>query len=403
MTRTIRLAPAVLFGLAACTVDPNKIKPTVEDLCREAVSVMGDRAAECDGVDPTYARWVLTNYIGCVKWGESVSAGRIAYDESGGGQCISDLRSMSCDQLNQIIQIIFFGGSDLPGACAQGLVPAGYACTMGMDCASGTYCAFASACGGSCKAYANLGQICYDSSTGTITYCSSGLNCMPDPAPSSDSHCQAPILAGYGCPNGRGCADGLYCDTSSGIPLNYTCKTDPQSGQPCALGYICASGLYCNSNSASPAYKTCQPKMTSGACGQYDACLTPLYVCAGPSPLSWTSPGNCQSIAREGQYCQHGYNECVSGAYCKTSTATPTTGDPGVCTVFPGPPGACGSYGAETVDCIDSYCSGSPTGNCTAYIPLGSQCVSGGPSDQCGLSAYCKTSVTPNVCTAYCP
>lgn len=403
MTRASRLAPIVLLGLATCTVDPNKIKPTVEDLCREVVSVLGERVAQCEGVAVAWAQWEFSSDLTCARWGESVSAGRMGYDESAGVQCIRDLQSMSCDQL--------FASNGPPGACAQaiwGLVPAGSACSTSEECASGTYCNSPSGCGGTCRAYVSLGQVCYDSSiSGSYVSCSQGLNCMPDPAPATTSRCQAPILAGYGCPNGYGCADGLYCDKSTGVPATYTCKADPTSGQACGNGLICADGLYCYRNSSTPLIdKTCQPKMTSGACGQYEACLTPLYVCAGPSSLSWTSTGNCQAIAREGQTCQNGYGECVRGAYCKTASAIPTTGDPGVCTVFPGPPAACGIYGGEWVWCLASYCTApnsTSTGTCAAFVPLGQPCSSGGTDNPCGPGAYCNTSVSPAVCAVRCP
>lgn len=424
MTRTIRLALVVLSGLAACTVNPNNIKPTVGDLCREAGSVMADRTWGCLGWDPTFARWAvpLALDFNCVKWGQSVSAGRMGYDEAAGVQCISDLRSMSCDQI--------FGGSGSgpPGACAQaiwGQVPAGYACTIEMDCARGTYCDNSATCGGICRAYANQGQICYDSGGGTWTRCSQGLNCMPDPAPSTNYHCQAPILAGNACPNAWGCADGLYCDTSSGVPASYVCKADPTSGQACGNGWACAGGLYCDSTITPSTCKTiptsgqpcgngwvcadglycnsvstsCQPKKTSGPCGQWDACLAPLYVCTGDSP-TWASPGTCRALAQEGQYCVNGWNYCAFGAYCNTGSTTPALGVPGVCKAFPGAGGPCAYYGVEYIfACIDSYCSGSPSGTCTPYVALGGSCTD---SYQCGPDNYC-TAVAPNVCAATCP
>lgn len=396
MTRAIRLAPVVVIGLAACSFNTNKIKPTVEDLCREVVSVLGERVAQCEGLAVAWAQWALSADLNCAQWGESVAAGRMGYDESAGVQCISDLQSMSCDQL--------FASNGPPGACAQaiwGQVPAGYACITNLDCANGTYCEIASSCGGTCRAYANLGQVCYDSSSGSGTQCIQGLNCMPDPTPATTSRCQAPIQAGYACPNGWGCANGLYCDWVTTSLTYHTCQPDRQLNQSCDP-YPCDDGLYCNQDSTSPNYKKCVAQQTSGPCGQWNACRYPLYVCSGAPPISWSAPGNCRPIAREGQSCKHGYGDCVWGAYCRTGSASPATGDSGVCTVFSGPSGICGDYGSEWVECIASYCYGSPSGTCAPYIPLGGTCVSGGPWDQCGYDAYCPTAA-PYVCTAYCP
>jgi hypothetical protein len=398
MTRTSRLALVALSGLAACTVNPDNIKPTVADLCREAQVTMGDRYAECDGYAVAWARWMFSMDIDCAAWSAAVAAGRMAYDESAGVQCINDLRSMSCDQL--------LNSNGPPGACAQairGLVPAGSACRTYDECATGTYCDSSSACGGTCKAYANVGAVCY-SATLPWANCRSGLNCMDDGTATGTSRCYAPLLAGQNCPQSWGCADGLYCDTSSGVSTSYTCKTDPTSGQSCGNGWSCAAGLFCNYNSAVPAvYKTCQPSMTTGPCGQYNACQYPLYICAGPS-YSWSSPGQCQAIAREGQPCQHGYHQCVWGAYCKTAIpppGTPAIGDPGVCTVYPGPPGFCGSYGSEYVYCLASYCNA--TGTCASFIPVGGACPAGGGYGECGPGSYCNTGVTPYICAANCP
>ena len=389
MTRTIRLSLVVLSGLAACTVNPNNIKPTAEDLCREAGSAMGDRTWDCLGWDPTFAQWAVPQALdfNCVKWGESVSAGRMAYDEAAGVQCISDLRSMSCDQL------FGSGGSGPPGACAQaitGLVPAGNTCTVEMDCASGTYCDNSATCGGICRAYLQLGGIC----SLPYTRCRPGLDCINDGTGTSTYTCQVPLLAGQACPYG-GCADGLYCDTSSGVPTSYVCATDPTAGQPCGNGWACAAGLYCRLDTV-----TCQPQMTSGPCGQWNACVTPLYVCTGDSP-TWASPGACRPLAQEGQACRNGWNYCAFGAYCNTGSAAPALGIPGVCHAFPGAGGYCGSYGAEYIfTCIDSYCNGSPTGTCTPYVPLGGTCTT---ADQCGPYHYCDASVLPNVCKVTCP
>ncbi len=360
MTRTIRLAPAVLLGLAACTVDPNKIKPTVEDLCREVVSVLADRYAECAGSPLAWTHWVLNDQLVCAQWGASVAAGRMGYDESVGSQCISDLRTMPCDQL------FGSGGSGPPGACAQaiwGLVPTGSACSTSEDCVTGTYCTYVSACGGTCKAYASLSQYCWDGTT--YTQCAPGLDCVNDPAPASTQSCQMPLQAGQLCPSGWGCAAGLYCDRSSGVSATYICRA----------------------------------QQTSGSCGQYDACLEPLYICSGPS-ISYTTPGTCQPVSREGQACVNGWNQCVWGTYCDTGASAPAKGVAGFCTIFPGPPGYCGTYGGEYVDCLASYCNANA---CTPFIPVGSPCVSGGPGDQCGSGNFCNTSVSPPVCAIRCP
>ncbi len=367
MTRTSRLALVVPLGLAACTVNPDKIKPTVEDLCREVQSALADRYAQCAGSPLAWTHWVFSSEFSCAQWGASVAAGRMGYDESAGSQCISDLRTIACDQL------FGSGGSGPPGACAQaiwGLVPAGSACSTSEDCVSGTYCTYASACGGTCKAYANLGQKCWDGTT--YTQCAAGLNCMNDPSPATTQSCQMPLQAGQFCPSGWGCADGLYCDQNSADLTNY---------------------------------HKCLAQQTSGSCGQDDACLTPLYVCAGAS-ISYTSPGNCQPVSREGRSCQNGYNECAWGTYCNTGTTAPATGVAGVCTIFPGPPGACGTYGGEWVSCLASYCTApnwTSSGNCAPYVPLGNPCSSGGTDNPCGPGNYCNTSVSPNVCAVRCP
>ncbi len=366
MTRTSRLALVALSGLAACTVNPDNIKPTASDLCREATSVMVDRLAECTGTPLAMAQQYAPLLLGmnCDKWDASVAAGHLAYDSSYAVQCLDDLRSTTCAQL-------FYGnGSGPPGACAvaaRGLVGAGAPCASSEECVSGTYCTYTSACGGSCKLYANLGQLCWDGSTST--QCAGGLNCMSDPAPATTQSCQAPIKFGQACPSGWGCANGLYCDQ----------------------------------NSVALTYHTCQTRQTSGSCGQYDACLEPLYVCSGPS-VSYSTPGTCRPVARQGQACNHGCNDCVWGTYCNTGSTPPATGVPGTCTIFPGPPAVCGPYGNEYVSCLDSYCkipTGGTNGNCTAYIPLGKPCVPGGAYDQCGFVNYtCNAS---NVCAVRCP
>lgn len=366
MTRTSHFALAALLGLAACTVNPDKIKPTAGDLCREATSVMVDRLAECTSAPLAVAQQYAPLLFGldCGKWDTSVAEGHLAYDSSYAVQCIGDLHTATC------VELFYQNGGGPPGACAlaiKGLVPAGSACASSEECVGGTYCTYTSACGGTCKAYANLGQYCWDGTTST--QCAAGLLCMSDPSPATTSTCRAPLQAGQLCPTGWGCADGLYCDRSSGVSTSYSCKV----------------------------------QQTTGSCGQYDVCLTPLYVCSGAS-ISYATPGTCRPVGRQGQSCKNGYNDCVWGTYCNTGSTPPAVGVAGTCIIFPGPPAVCGPYGSEYVSCLDSYCkipTGLTNGNCTPYIPLGNACVSGGAYDQCGFGNYtCNAS---NVCAVRCP
>lgn len=367
MTRTRLAVLAASLGLVACQniADPDKIEPTgpatAAALCTEITSALIDRVVQCLGVPLAWAQQG-SDLPNCSKWDASIAAGRMAYDQFYGDACINLVRTSSCAQL-----FADSGGGGPPGACGQalqGLVPAGGVCATSEDCSSGTYCNYTGACGGTCKAYAALNQTCVDVA-GMYTQCAPGLLCIGDVG-STTSTCLNPIPLAGACPAGYGCDDGLYCDRTAALPANWICRT----------------------------------RQTSGNCTQYDACLQPGYHCSGLN-VSVTSPGDCRALAREGQSCKNGYGDCVSGTYCYTGSSTPAAGDSGSCTIFPGPPGACGQYGAETISCLGSYCGGAAAPACTAYIPLGNACSTTGPSDQCGPDNVCAGS--PSVCAVVCP
>ena len=371
MTRARSLALASLL-LAACqsAVDPDQIKPTgpatAAGLCQEVTAALVDLVVECLGVPRAWAQQG-NDLLNCSKWDASVAAGRMRYDLFYGDACVDLVRTTSCAQLLGGSG----GGGSLPGACGQavqGLVPAGGVCATEQDCSSGTYCSYTGGCGGTCKAYAALNQRCVEDigPVSAYTQCAPGLVCVADPPPATTSVCISPIPLNGSCPAGYGCAEGLYCDRTA----------------------------------VSPAAWTCQAQQTSGTCTQYDACQEPFYHCSSPNPS--VTPGTCRPLATETQSCKHGYGDCVDGTYCYTGASIPAAGDSGTCTIFPGPPSVCGTYGVERIRCLGSYCSATTgQGACTPYIPLGSPCDPAA-ADQCGPGNFCTTS-PPSVCAVACP
>ncbi|MFK7990124.1 MAG: hypothetical protein AB8I08_29160 [Sandaracinaceae bacterium] len=156
----------------------------------------------------------------------SVEAGRIAYDGAAASQCFG-MATCTLEDLD-------------PEICNRvytGLVPAGGACTFGLDCANGPqFCV-----DGVCAAPAALGETCAGP-------CVEGAFCS-----TTSMRCEALPRVGEACPSFR-CEDAAFCDMTSQM-----CEARRANGE------ACDSLLQCESFSCEDG--VCTPRDT-GLCGE---------------------------------------------------------------------------------------------------------------------------------------
>lgn len=337
------LALLACGGAGKTAVTPGS-SANAKDFCASFEQAAVELLTRCYGGGEAFWSDIYGQLFNCPEVTRLVSAGTLIYNASQGKQCLDAVKAVSCDNTGPLAPC---------NAALTGTVPAGGACAgrtqlMFPECAPGSECSWQSnACGGTCRAYARLGQACGN---------------------------------GFGT-DYLDCEDGTTCGWETEV-----CLAEVAEGQPCAGpdGVSCAAGLYCEGGDY-PTTGTCRKQKTSGACAHGGECAS-TYACV-PSG----GPGTCRKEKLPGQPCEPG--ECVSlfsrcGTDGKCTDARSAETQP------------CGTSGDEYIQCAKGlYCDYSDTtadlGTCRPEIPAGSPCTSGGA---CADDGYCDA--TTRLCVS---
>jgi hypothetical protein len=145
------------------------------------------------------------NGLALPQWQASIAAGRMEYDASAAGGCVSASASLSCAEYAALSS--GGGNTSLAGTCQPFLIP----------------------------------KVANDGACSEDDECTSD-NCVQTSS-SMDGTCQA--LPGAGEPCDGNCIDGSYCGYASGETME-TCIALVANGAPCTVDDECTSG-YCDS------------------------------------------------------------------------------------------------------------------------------------------------------------
>jgi len=255
---------------------------------------------------------MYAGFLNCSQLAKDVADGVLSYDAQLGALCLDQISKYSCDQADEpsACKTAVVGRIASGGSCASGLNT-----TMFDDCAPGNYCDFALAtCGGTCKAYAQVGSSCaYTSANGSVT-CADGSSCQL-----STDVCVADVTEGQPCegPTAGNCADAFYCEggstTASGV-----CRKRKTSGA-CLDAGECASNHYCTGAAGN---KTCGKAKLPGESCTPGQCYPLLAWCGGD--------GKCTDThAKENQPCGSttgDYIRCEEGLTCNQTAAGSSAG-----------------------------------------------------------------------------
>lgn len=256
--------------------------------CGSLVDASVAKLVTCYSASTAYATILRQAFYGnfCSQLSKEVAAGRVSYDGTNAGACLTAYQSLSCIQL---------AGSSvsLEPACAGILTPhvaAGGSCYDDADCIGGE-CNESETCPGKCEAYLAAGADCGVMIPG---HCGPGLECI-------DGACGTPSQVGGPCP----CADGLWCDISDTTYPAGVCKAKQTSGtcdpneDQCEFGYVCAG--------------TCQPPVGPGG----DCSASPYLLCGFFTGYYCGTDNKCTALPVVGQSCT---TACSLGSYCDATT-----------------------------------------------------------------------------------
>jgi len=337
MQRTNAVMLAALLGLAGCSKSSSS-PPSAKDFTETLVQALGDRFAACTEATPDMGRQYMLTSIQPDAIAEAQRAGRIGLDEAKARECLAWIETAQCAELMQE-----GGGSQ----CLSAFVPKvheGGACTLFAE-------PWSSGRGGM-TAECIQGECVLGSDFACVTH---GM-CRTLAA--EGDACQVPMAF-------RNCAQGLVCGEGTceaGTPV----VIHDQVGDPCDFGqyHLCADALYCVAGDTAA---TCQPRVAQGGdCTGSDQCA-----------IGTSCNGTCQAWKVVGADCTAGEYECVSGAFCDSTTST--------CTAFPKAGGTCGSTTeGEYIGCVDSWCeypdmtgvaAPVPLPTCQPYVAAGGACT----------------------------
>ena len=289
---TSLVASTVLALVSGCSAEslPPADPVVLESFSTSARLAACDWAVRCRHVPDrsTCERLIDAKDYDTRRAEDAVAAGRLAFDEVKGGECVRDIGVATC-QTVPLTQ----------PSCRQlfdGLRAQGETCTSRFECADGAECETPSCdeqcCVGRCGAPRTQGQPAkregQGGPCGTHTDCQDGLYCE------LDNRCTPlPAEAGQDCL--FGCAFGdLYCDIGSltcrafagrgescdpagelappcdeaWAYCDQVCVDRPGPGQPCNLpGALCTPDSVCDG-------QVCQPRGDDGApCAGPDDCV----------------------------------------------------------------------------------------------------------------------------------
>ena len=278
---------------------------------------------------------------------DAVNAGNASYDPQLGAQCVSDLRSASCEEL--------LGGGEEPAACQDavtGLLADNASCTLDEECASG-WCDMRNACPGTCASTVADGGSCVDGE-----HCDSGLlcvdgQCVLDPGPAGN---------GESCED-RDCAYGLYCDWNLESPV---CATRGSAGDACDddddecdYGMVCDSTGHCKEATVVGAGESCNPEdglfcsLADGQACVRDVMNEAFLTCEAFRQLN----DSCLDVDQQAHTSAFYTCDPFAGLYCDIDTQNYT----GVCQAKK----AAGAMCDEDEECQSGWCD-DESGLCNA-------------------------------------
>jgi hypothetical protein len=266
----------------------------------------------------------------------AIGAQKVTYDGTRAKQCIDALSKQSCDLSAHDSRI-------QPAVCAamfNGTLAGGAACSINIECASGTCelpmtCPEAGCCVGACRASQapdKVGGACAKDHD-----CANGLVCA------GDMTCHALAKATEDCTNDHECADGLGCINPLAT-MPGTCRALPHLGEPCPYLRCADENLRCDEASTHSCVllgltgATCA---TSTECSPYLACDLNTHTCQELPTLGMTCVGSCQGesfcgptgtcIAPQanGTPCSS-FGQCAS-YYCEAGAIFDSCNDPPAC------------------------------------------------------------------------
>lgn len=308
----------------------------IESLCTKLVSCPGG-AGQLEFANKDACKAIFTSQFDKNdKLQSSIAAGKIKYDGSKAGACISAMTA-TCDAFTQNTQ---------PAECkatVTGLVVIGQACISSDECADG-YCKKEGDCPGICTAKTAKDGDCTQGGV-----CADGLHCVKGKC--SDSGWGG---TDGGCNQSSDCASTAYCDYSSASP---TCKTKGDSGAKCNAGASCKSGFTCSKGACTAVAKVGEPCSGQDSCESGAAC----------APDATGNAGVCVKVVELG-------GACKTNSECRTLDAVCLGADGAkTCKVLPGKGEACGvADQVKPLRCMPPYtCDGK---NCVDPLPKGSAC-----------------------------
>jgi hypothetical protein len=357
----LRRTPWALSGLSAVFVASCSGNPTgpadAASFCADWARALADRASRCAALSEATARLDVGFFDPCRDVAASISAGRLRFDASHAGACLTELQTLPCWQT-----------AAAAASCAKtyvGQVPANGSCFRTLlnpsECAIGSACDTSTQCPGACVPLAQLGEPC----------------------------------AGGGMASS--CDPSLWCD-----PVSQTCVVTPDGGAPggvneaCGVGRSCQYGLICEGpngprrydpSGATPLTGSCQPPPGSGPCFYDSECSN---HCNGASPPRYS--GMCAPWKVLGERCVPGNKECAPETYC---------GSASVCVDLPRVGEACSNNTTEGAGCLDGFCDGT-TNVCKKFLSAGDRCATAsgfGSPYACGFRLQCDAS---NICLPSC-
>lgn len=286
--------------------------------------------------------------LGSALLQQSLSAGKLKFDEAKAAQCLADLKKVDCPTLYKAM--VSQPGAAV-AACGQALAgqqPPGADCHIAIECAAGSQCVFGTGCPGKCQAWSKVGQSC-----------SVEKPCEPLVAACAGGICAALSNAVGGKCVDYQCAAPLYCDFASN-----TCAQFGLEQAPCTTtSQHCWAGLTCFAPAGQAG--TCKPVAPKGAACFSQANCNPL----GPEGPLLCIGGSCQVGPGPGAPC---YDWQCSGAWCDAAALPPT------CKAWPslGNPCAMAALCGPGAVCV--------AGKCKALV---------GPGQPCQTAGDCQTGV----------
>ncbi len=337
---------------------------SVEQFCAAFNDAFHRNYAQCWGgtVDDWAKGFVFIPFCGPLA--DSITRGRVVYDEAKARDCIDQLHQKACETNS------YTWPPDVCLAAVQGRLPAGQACralipettskTLFNECAAGTYCASSGspAWKGTCTPFLQNGDLC---APDVPAGCGPDLECSIEQVSVSLTAYCVPIVGEGSTCRGNGissnCGPALFCDNTVAETTG-TCRRVGTG--TCNGWYECANGYFCQ-----------EAPDGSRSCVRYKSPGDPCDPLGGPECSRYCrSDGTCGVAADVGETCgahavsPSGFIFCRQGLYCEI----PSGADVGTCAPQVEPGGACQRRGHDRPQCA-------PNGNGVGYCDSTERCA----------------------------